>query len=105
MSDLENYPVTLEEAAIDLGFDEVDDMVAARLNRLIKMADGYIMGAVGDDYPRQDPRAKELALILINDFYDNRNYTEPRITSKVRALLITLETQLLCEMRRLQDGA
>ena len=59
-----------------LGIDYADEMVDKNIKRLIKTADSYLKGAIGEDYPKEDPRAIELALIVIADLYDNRDMSE-----------------------------
>lgn len=82
-----------------LGIDYADDMVTANVNRAISTADAYLKGAVGADYPIEDPRAKELALIFIADLYDNRGMME-KMSVNVRRLVDDFLLQLRLELRR-----
>lgn len=82
-----------------LGIDYADPMVTANVNRAISTADAYLKGAVGADYPAEDPRAKELALIFIADLYDNRGMLEKSSTN-VRRLVDDFLLQLRLELRR-----
>lgn len=82
-----------------LGIDYADDMVLANVNRAISTADAYLKGAVGANYPIEDPRAKELALIFIADLYDVRGSLEKGSTN-VRRLVDDFLLQLRLELRR-----
>lgn len=82
-----------------LGIDIVDTMVTANVTRAIATADAYLKGAVGADYPIEDPRAKELALIFIADLYDNRGMLEA-VNKNVRRLVDDFLLQLRLELRR-----
>ena len=82
-----------------LGIDIVDTMVTANVTRAISTADAYLKGAVGADYPIEDPRAKELALIFIADLYDNRGMLEA-VNKNVRRLVDDFLLQLRLELRR-----
>lgn len=82
-----------------LGIDYADEMVNANVNLAISTADAYLKGAVGADYPVEDPRAKELALIFIADLYDNRGMLE-KTSTNVRRLVDDFLLQLRLELRR-----
>lgn len=82
-----------------LGIDYADAMVTANVTRAISTADAYLKGAVGSNYPIEDPRAKELALIFIADLYDNRGMLEKSSTN-VRRLVDDFLLQLKLELRR-----
>lgn len=82
-----------------LGIDYADAMVTANVTRAISTADAYLKGAVGANYPTEDPRAKELALIFIADLYDNRGMLEA-VNKNVRRLVDDFLLQLRLELRR-----
>ena len=82
-----------------LGIDYSDAMVEANVTRAISTADAYLKGAVGEDYPSDDPRAQELALIFIADLYDNRGMLEA-VNKSVRKLVDDFLLQLRLELRR-----
>ena len=93
--------VSVDEVLAYLGIDYADDMVNKNINRLIKTADAYLKGSIGNDYPKDDDRAKELALIIISDLYENRGMTPAIGTSNnVRLLVNDLSLQLRLELRR-----
>ena len=82
-----------------MGIDYADDMVKANINRAIRTADAYLKGAIGEDYPKDDPRAKELSLIFIADLYDNRGVIE-KVSGNVRRLVDDMILQLKLELMR-----
>jgi len=90
---------TLEEVLAYLGIDYADDMVKTNINRCIKTADSYLKGSIGVNYPTEDPRVKELALIFIGDLYDNRGMIE-KVAGNVRRLVDDMSLQLKLELSR-----
>lgn len=90
---------TVEEVLSYLGIDYADEMVTRNVERAIKTADAYLKGSVGKDYPIDDPRAKELSLIVISDLYDNRGLSE-KVSGNVRRLVNDFSLQLRLELRR-----
>lgn len=94
--------VSVDEALDYLGIDYSDDMVKNNIERAIKTADAYLKGSIGTNYPVDDPRAKELALIIISDLYDNRGLNST-ISGNTRKLVDDLSLQLRLELRRAND--
>lgn len=73
--------LTLEEVRTELGIDSIDPSLDSRLLRYIRVADSWLKGTIGDNYPRDDERAKQLALLVIEDLYDrNSNSVKENIT-------------------------
>lgn len=100
MSEETITPVTTPEEVLNyLGIDYADDMITANVTRAINTADAYLKGAIGGNYPINDPRAKELALIFIADLYDNRGMIE-KVSGNVRRLVDDFMLQLRLELRR-----
>jgi hypothetical protein len=95
--------VTVDEALAYLGIDYADDMVRSNIERTIKTADAFLKGAVGEDYPVDDPRSKELALIIISDLYDKRGM-DSTVSGNTRRLVEDLSLQLRLELRRGSNG-
>lgn len=91
--------VSVDEVLAYLGIDYSDDMVNKNIERIIKTADAYLKGSIGDKYPVDDPRSKELALIIISDLYDNRGL-QSTISGNTRKLVDDLSLQLRLELRR-----
>lgn len=96
MSDTINV-VSVEEVLAELGIDYADDTVRNNIERKIKTADAYLKGAIGKNYPIDDPRSKELALIIISDLYDNRGMVET-VSGNTRRLVSDFALQLRLEL-------
>lgn len=90
--------ITVDEALNYLGIDYADDSVLAQITRMIKTADSILKGSIGEAYPKDDPRAKELALIIVADLYDNRGL-HSNITGNTRKLVDDMSWQLRLELR------
>ena len=91
--------VSVDEVLAYLGIDYSDDMVTTNIERAIKTADAYLKGSIGENYPIEDPRSKELALLLVADLYDNRGLTST-VSGNTRRLVEDLSLQLRLELRR-----
>lgn len=91
--------VSVDEVLAYLGIDYSDDMVKSNIERTIKTADAYLKGSIGENYPVENPKAKELALIIISDLYDNRGLNST-ISGNTRRLVDDLSLQLRLELRR-----
>lgn len=89
---------TIDEVKDYLGIDYADDMVTKNIERSIATADAYLQGSIGKNYPTDDPRVKELALIFISDLYDNRGMIE-KTAGNVRRLVDDMSLQLRMELR------
>lgn len=94
--------VSVDEVKDYLGIDYADDAVERNINRVINSADAYLKGSIGANYPTDDPRAKELALIIISDLYDNRGFNST-ISGNTRRLVDDLSLQLRLELRRVSN--
>ena len=99
-------PVSIAEVCDYMGFllieveAEENHTVKRNIVRLIKFADTYLKGAIGENYPIEDERAKQIALLLISDLYNNRELDSKNISNTTRKILIDLELQLKSELRR-----
>lgn len=94
---------TIEEVLAYLGIDYADDMITRNVERSIATADAYLKGSIGANYPAEDPRVKELALIFISDLYDNRGMIE-KTAGNVRRLVDDMSLQLRLELSRSSEG-
>lgn len=73
--------LTLEEVKAELGIDYTDTGIDTRLTRYINIADAWLKGAIDDNYPKDDERAKQLALLVIEELFDrNSNTVKENIT-------------------------
>ena len=92
--------VTVEDVKAYLGIDYADDMVNANITRAINTADAYLKGSIGNNYPTEDPRVKELALIIVDDLYTNRGSQSTNISGNCKRLVDDMSLQLRLELRR-----
>lgn len=98
MSDIKTV-LTIDEVLDYLGIDYADDKVNRNITRAIATADKIIQGSVGVNYPIEDARAKELALIIVSDLYDVRGMTtRDNISNNVRRLVEDMSLQLKLEL-------
>lgn len=95
--------VTSAEVQAYLGIDYADDAVNKNIERLIGTADSYLKSAVGENYPIDDPKAKEIALILIADLYDYRGMTINNFNI-TRKIVDDMTLQLQLELRRRSEA-
>ena len=108
-TDETKYAVTLEDVCDYMGYlvEEVEaeesGTIKRNILRLIKFSDVYLKGAIGEKYPKEDERAKQIALLVISDLYDYRDLDSKNITNTTRKLLNDLEWQLKTEMRKNSD--
>ena len=90
--------ITLDEAKAYLRVDLADESDEKMLKLAIGAANRWMISAVGIGYDEDDPRAKELELMVLSDLYDNRTTTELN-QYNVRRLLYDMAMQLRLEMR------
>lgn len=91
--------ITIEEVKVYLGIDYADEGIDKRLEHLIKVSSEYLKGSIGGNFDLSDYRAKELALIVISDLYDNHDLNA-KVSGTVRMLVNDFSLQLRMEMRR-----
>lgn len=86
-----------------LGIDFEDAATKRNINRYIATADKFMVGALGEGYPADDPRVKDMSLIVISDLYDNHDLSD-KVSGSVRRLMTDFSLQIKAEMRREKDG-
>lgn len=91
--------LSIDEIKNYLGIDYIDDSIESRLNRLCRTVHKYLEGAIGKNYPTDDERVIEIALIVIEDLYDNHDLNE-KVSGNVRRLVTDFSMQLKLEMKR-----
>ena len=96
--------VTIQEAKDYIGLDFEDDQVLRNLNRAIAATDKMLAGSLGENYPSDDARVKEMALMIVDDLYNHRGMISPKVSHNVRLLFNNFEQQIKFEMRRKKDG-
>ena len=87
----------LREALDYLGIDAEDDMIINNINRQVEVADRHLKAAVGDDYPADDPRMKEVALMIVGELYDHRALSAKE-ESRIKSLARQYMRQIRLEM-------
>lgn len=94
IDDLKNY----------LGIDYVDNMITSNLERSLKVADAFIKGSVGVDYPKDDARAEELTLVVASELYENRGMMlSGSVSNSTRKMVDDLSSQLRLELARANE--
>ena len=89
---------TIDEVKDYLGIDYDDDVSNRNIKKYMSVADSWLKGAIGKNYPKNDERAKQLALFVIEDLYDRSSYSvkENKTLEKMRDDFLL---QLQCEGR------
>ena len=91
--------ITVQEVAEYLGIDldEVDQVVNNNLSRQISAADSYLCGAIGKDYDGEDPRVKELGIMITAQLYSTRGVMSARQDAAFRRIASDFFMQLRLE--------
>lgn len=100
--------VTIEEALQYLGIDYADEAVTNNVRRALNTAEKVLAGAVGSDletYLPDDPRAKELLLIYLDDLYSERGVVSAKVGNATRRMVADMELQLRLELRQVKEAA
>ena len=88
-----------------LGIDYADSVVLSNLTRARNTAHAILNGSIGEDYPADDPRIIELALIIIDDLYSTRGYTvASSMSNNMRRLVEDMSWQIKLELQRKKEG-
>ncbi len=90
---------TIEEVKDYLGIDYNDDVSNRNIKKYMSVADSWLKGAIGKNYPKNDERAKQLALFVIEDLYDRGSYSVKE-NSNIEKLKNDFVLQLQCEGRK-----
>lgn len=89
--------VTSKQVKDHLGIDYEDEMVDRNIERLITWADAKIQAAVGKNYPKDDPKAIELALTIIEVRYNHGDMSD-RVSQNIEKMINEDCLQLRLEM-------
>lgn len=90
---------TIDEVKDYLGIDYNDDVSNRNIKKYMSVADSWLKGAIGENYPKNDERAKQLALFVIEDLYDRGSYSVKE-NSNIEKLKNDFVLQLQCEGRK-----
>ena len=91
--------ITIQDVKDYLGIDHTDEMIERNIARMIKTADSTLKGSIGEYYPSEDPRAVELALIIVADLYENRGISD-KVSGNVRRFINDASLQLKIELSK-----
>jgi len=87
--------VTLEEAKLWLRADDDEGQEDALIQTLIGAAEQYLLDATGREWPSEHKTAKLLALVLVSEFYHNRELMlQPPEQMQIRPIVRSLIVQL-----------
>lgn len=98
---------TVEDALKYLGIDYPDDVIRTNVTRALATAVKTLHGAVGEDVETlmpDDPRAKELVLIYLDDLYSQRGISA-KVTGTTRRMVADMVLQLQMELRIRREEA
>lgn len=90
---------TIDEIKDYLGIDYNDEVSNRNIKKYMSVADSWLKGAIGENYPKNDERAKQLALFVIEDLYDRGSYSVKE-NSNIEKLKNDFVMQLQCEGRK-----
>ncbi len=90
--------VTAQDVKDYLGIDYEDDATDRRIDQLIEATSQFLAGSLGNGYPRDDPRIRELALLVIRDLYDVP-VLETKEARQIRRIIDSMALQIRLEMR------
>lgn len=93
--------ITVQEVAEYLGIDldEVDQVVNNNLSRQISAAKSYLSGAIGKNYDGEDPRVKELGIMIAAELYSSRGVMSAKQDAAFRRIASDFLLQLRLEGR------
>lgn len=91
--------LTVQQVKDYIGLDYEDEMVTRNIERIINVADKMFVGSLGKDYPSDDERVQEMALMICEDLYTNRGMSE-KVSSNTRRLFKDFMLQVRMEMRK-----
>ena len=103
MEEVKTLGLSMTEIYDYLSIDYIDARTIRVLTRTLGVADKYLRGAIGENYPKDDERAKEIALIVIDDLYSNRGLND-KVSGTTRRLVEDFSLQLKLELRRKNES-
>lgn len=100
--------LTLTDALIHLGYDEVDETITQTVTAELKEAGDYLKGAVGDDVLEllpDDSRVNILLKAYLDDLHDDRGTVSAKAGNAKRELVHSTEWQLRMALARKREEA
>ncbi len=102
--------LTLESALRHLGYDEVDEVITAKVTDQLAEASSYLQGAVGEDIFALLPDDRRVDILLkayLDDLHDDRGTTSAKANNAKRDMVLSTERQLrlaLAKKRKEAEG-
>lgn len=91
--------LNLEETKLWLREDTDDPEVLKQISMLIYSAENYLKNATGIEYDSNNSQAKLFCLVLVTDWYENRELIGHKVSDKVRFTVQSMLAQLTyCEV-------
>lgn len=88
----------LEETKEWLREDSDDPLVERTINRIMRAAEIYLYNATGKKHKKENELAKQYCLVLVSDWYENRELIGVKPSDKVRFTIQSMALQLkYCE--------
>ena len=91
--------LTAQDVKDYLGIDYTDDATDRLISNMLLTADAYMKGAVGEGYPVDDERVKQVQKIVISDLYDHRELSD-KVSGATRRIVDSMLMQVRLEMRQ-----
>ena len=79
--------------------EEIDPSIQRNINRQIPAAERFLESAIGKGYDTDDPRAKELAVMVTAELYNSRGIMSTRQEASLRRIAADFMLQLRLERR------
>lgn len=90
--------LTAQDVKDYLGIDFTDDATDRLILNMLLTADAFMKGAVGESYPVDDERVKQVQKIIISDLYDHRDLSD-KVSGATRRFVDSTLMQIKLEMR------
>jgi hypothetical protein len=100
--------LTLVDALQHLGYDEVDEVITAKVTAELAEASSYLQGAVGEDIFEllpDDHRVDILLKAYLDDLHDDRGTTSAKANNAKREMVHSTEWQLRLTLSREREEA
>lgn len=72
------------------------------INMLIRAAEAYLKNATGKEFDKSNHQAKLFCLVLVADWYENRELIGQRVSDKVRFTIQSIMAQL--QFSEIEEG-
>jgi hypothetical protein len=98
--------LSLEDALRHLGYDEVDEVITAKVTGELEEAKSYLQGAVGEDIFEllpDDSRVDILLKAYLDDLHDGRGTTSAKANNAKRDMVNSSEWQLRMKLSRKRE--